>query len=240
MNKERIIAEIRRTTQENGGQPLGVKRFSNETGITEYAWHEHWPRFSEALAEAGFAPNQLTTAYSDDLMIEKLVGLMRIYKRIPTASELRIARKTDQLLPSASTYDHFGTKTQKAKKIMEYTQGKQGYDDIEVMCEDILASETSRSGTEDKLPEMPIGEVYLFKSGRYYKIGMTKDIVRRGSELRIQLPERIDLIHSIATDVPSGIVAYSHRRFAEKRMNGEWFDLNGSDIRAFKRWRKIF
>ena len=217
MEKERILAEIRRAAAENGGQPLGVKRFSKETGITEYTWHEHWPRFSEALEEAGFAPNQLTTAYSDEMMIDKLVGLMRVYKRIPTASELRIARKTDPLLPSSSTYDHFGTKSQKAKKILDHIQDKQGYDDIEIICEEILASEAGGNGVEDKMPEMPVGEVYLFKSGRYYKIGMTKDTVRRGSELRIQLPERMNLIHSIATDDPSGIEAYWHRRFAAKR-----------------------
>ncbi len=63
-----------------------------------------------------------------------------------------------------------------------------------------------------------IGEVYLFKSGRYYKIGKTKDTVRRGSEIRIQLPEKLDLIHSIMTDDPSGIEAYWHKRFALNRM----------------------
>jgi hypothetical protein len=29
--------------------------------------------------------------------------------------------------------------------------------------------------------------------------------VRRGAELRIQLPEKMDLIHSIKTDDPSGV-----------------------------------
>jgi len=72
-----------------------------------------------------------------------------------------------------------------------------------------------------------------------YKIGKTNDTVRRGNEIRIQLPERTDLIHSIKTDDPSGIEAYWHKRFETKRMNGEWFDLNSSDIKAFKRWRRI-
>ena len=85
----------------------------------------------------------------------------------------------------------------------------------------------------------PLGEVYLFKSGRYYKIGKTNDTVRRGKELRIQLPEKCILIHSIKTDDPSGIETYWHGRFEEKRLNGEWFNLSPTDIKAFKNWRRI-
>ena len=38
MSKAHILAEIRRTTAENGGVPLGSKKFEKETGIksTEY------------------------------------------------------------------------------------------------------------------------------------------------------------------------------------------------------------
>jgi hypothetical protein len=50
-----------------------------------------------------------------------------------------------------------------------------------------------------------VGYVYLAKSGRHYKIGQTNDLVRRTNELRIQLPERISLVHQISTDDPVGI-----------------------------------
>jgi hypothetical protein len=58
--------------------------------------------------------------------------------------------------------------------------------------------------------------------------------VRREKELRIQLPERCTLIHSIKTDDPSGIEAYWHKSFDSKRMQGEWFNLNSADVKAFK------
>jgi hypothetical protein len=58
---------------------------------------------------------------------------------------------------------------------------------------------------------------------------------RREYELAIQLPEKLRTIHVIKTDDPEGIEEYWHKRFASKRGNGEWFNLELSDIQAFKR-----
>ena len=57
MDKQHILAEIRRTTKENGGTPLGHKRFEQATGIGYHDWWgKHWGRWGDALKEAGFAP----------------------------------------------------------------------------------------------------------------------------------------------------------------------------------------
>jgi hypothetical protein len=83
--------------------------------------------------------------------------------------------------------------------------------------------------------ETQLGFVYLARMGKYYKIGHTGSVGRRQYEIALQLPEKLTLVHSISTDDPAGIEAYWHKRFEQKRANGEWFELAAQDVRAFKR-----
>lgn len=78
------------------------------------------------------------------------------------------------------------------------------------------------------------------KSGKYHKIGKSDSVGRRNYELGIKLPEKLEEIHKIKTDDPTGIEAYWHKRFEGKRAKGEWFLLNKNDVKNFKRWKRIF
>lgn len=237
--KEQIINEIIRTTQENSGKPLGIARFEKETGIKPYDWQRYWARFGDALEEAGFARNKLNSAYDDKALIEKLIHLIQKLKKFPTKGEVRLEKNTDPTLPDYKTFARLGSTYQIAKKVLEFCKDQTDYEDVVLICSEVVNTTEAIERNKEISTNLGIGSVYLFKSGRYYKVGKTNDTVRRGAELRIQLPEDLHLIHEIKTDDPSGIEAYWHKRFEPKRKNGEWFDLSSSEVQAFKRWKRI-
>lgn len=235
--KEDILKEIKRTAKENGGKPLGVKAFRRATDISAFYISKYWARYSDALEEAGYAPNKPWTRFSDELLIKKTIEKIRQYGRYPTLGELFVEFNKGDDFP----FHIFKKRKQDyiVELLVSYCNENKGYEDILEACKPIIDKLKKRKAPEDLDTISPVGEVYLIKSGHFYKIGKTKDTIRRGKELRIQLPERMTLIHTIKTDDPAGIEAYWHKRFEDKRKQGEWFDLNSSDVKAFRRWRKI-
>jgi Meiotically up-regulated gene 113 len=67
----------------------------------------------------------------------------------------------------------------------------------------------------------------------FFKIGMTLDFKSRLEQIKLQLPFKVEEVHRIETDDPEGLERYWHRRFSEKRRNGEWFELSEEDVRIF-------
>ena len=235
MNKNQILEEIKRTAKENGGVPLGHRKFFTETGIKYSAWHgKHWVRWGEAVREAGFTPNQKIEAYEDDWLIIKLIGLARELGKFPVNGDLLMKARTDKTFPSERVFRRFGSKEQLISKVANYCQANKEFEDAFAFCKPSAKSEDSTSD-EDSENEEAMGFVYLLKSGRFYKIGRSNAVARREYELAIQLPEKANIVHQIRTDDPAGIEDYWHRRFAAKRKNGEWFDLNSSDVKIMKR-----
>ncbi|MCX5816850.1 MAG: GIY-YIG nuclease family protein [Proteobacteria bacterium] len=244
MKKLHILNEITRTAAANGGAPLGEARFEAETGIKRTDWFGvHWAKWGDAVREAGFIANEFNTAFDIKLLLEKYAEYTRELGQLPTEGELRLKRRSDPEFPSSRTFGRLGTKTDLAKKLIEHCRLLQGFDDVVEHCEDYLRAHLPVDNDDvASSGKIVVGYVYLLKHGsrREYKIGRTNNQLRREGEIGIELPEKIEPIHVIETDDPAGVEVYWHRRFTDKRMKNEWFALTADDVRAFKRWRRIF
>lgn len=242
MKKTRILSEIVRTAAANGGVPLGEARFESETGIRRPDWYgKHGAKWGDAVQEAGFAPNELKSAFDEKLLLGKYSEYARELGRLPTAGELRLKRRNDPEFPSWNTFARFGSKAEMAKKLMEFCRSHQGFENVVEQCAHYFGSSASALDEDEPSAEkVVIGYVYLIKHGsrRDYKIGRTNNRLRREGDIGIELPEKIEPIHVVETDDPAGVEAYWHRRFAEKRLKNEWFALTADEVRAFKRWRR--
>ncbi|MBA4190786.1 MAG: hypothetical protein C0467_22600 [Planctomycetaceae bacterium] len=237
MDKAHILREIKRTAEANDGVPLGTDRFFAETAIKQSDWCGiHWARWSDAVREAGFMPNQLSEAYEPAELLEKYAILTRDLQRLPSAPDIRLRRRSDPNFPNDSTFTRRWSKIELIKELLAYCRDRTGYESVIALCESYIPREQPEAEPEEPaVGEVTMGYVYLIKMGRYYKIGMTNSVGRREYEIALQLPEAPNLIHQITTDDPAGIEEYWHRRFAAKRTNGEWFALDAADISAFKR-----
>lgn len=216
--------------------PLGWKRFFSETGIRYHDWFgKYWSRWGDAVREASFEPNKLTEAYGEELLVERYIELIRELGRTPVKGELRLKKRNDPSFPNEKAFEWFGSKRQLLSRVLEYCRTHGGFDDVALLYAHLPPEVADEPTSDGNLAAEATGTVYMLKSGRYYKIGRTNAVGRREYELAVQLPDKANMIHMIRTDDPSGIEACWHSRFAEKRKNGEWFELDGTDVQAFKR-----
>ena len=236
IEEDDILSEIKRTTKENGGVPLGVRRFYTETGIKVADWKgKYWARCGDAVEEAGSAGNSLTARYDDNVLLEKLASLIRELGRYPVVAELRMKKRSDPSFPNEKTLKRFGPKQQQALRVLQFCEHNAGYTDVIEICESVIAAVREKPAEKISDSQVTLGEVYLLKSGRYHKIRRTNSVGRRERELAIQLPDKANVVHSIKTDDPVGIETYWHRRFENQHKNGEWYELSADDIAAFRR-----
>jgi len=235
IDKEHILSEIRRTAEENDGEPLGAGRFMADTGIGESDWRgRYWARWGDALTEAGLQPNQFNARLDDESLLEQLVLETRRLGHVPTISELDMRRRNDSTFPSSGAFTRLGSKAIRAELMADYCGEHSDYADVLEIVTPLLADSEEPSSPDSDEP-LEYGSVYMLKSGRYYKLGRTNWFGRREREIALQLPDRATTVHVIKTDDPVGIERYWHSRFDDRRRNGEWFELTQTDVSAFKR-----
>jgi len=232
MQRNDILREIKRLADENAGTAPGALAFERQTEIRVHEWRgRFWEKWSDALIEAGFEPNERQPAYDRDFLLEKLAQATRFFSVFPTTIQMQMYQQTDKEFPARQTLNKIlGSKTEMQEALRAWVGNAQCYEDVLH-----LLPESAPKPTKTERNDRTDGSVYLLESGPHYKIGRSDEIERRLKEVRVAMPEPVTLVHSIRTDDPAGIEAYWHRRFADKRANGEWFKLGPEDIRAFKR-----
>ena len=78
IDKQHILDEIKRVAKTHGGKAPGKQKCTSETGIKVSDWYpQHWLRWSDALRESGLPPNEMDTAWSGEVLLEKYIGLIR-------------------------------------------------------------------------------------------------------------------------------------------------------------------
>jgi hypothetical protein len=238
--KPDVLAAIKRLAEANGSPP-GVRLFERETGIKKSDWFPAlWLRWGDALQETGFTRNKMVQAVSEDVLLEQYALLARRLLRLPLQGELIRESQANPAFPSEKTFRRLGGKDKLIGAVATFCKGRNDFADVAALCD---AWGATRAGSEKEESAEPaaVGYVYLLQHGskREYKIGKTNNAIRREGEIDIELPHGVEPIHVIKTDDPAGVESYWHRRFAAKRLKGEWFALSGDEVRAFKRWRKI-
>ncbi len=182
------------------------------------------------MAEAGLNAQLFTSKKDLYLHFPLLAELVKIRQRFPTEKEFDIFRNANREMPTINTFRlQFGTIASLREAFRSWAIENPSYNDVANL---IPATLTKPAAVQSKPKE---GWVYLLKSGEHYKIGCGEELEKRVKQIKTNLPDTSTLIHAIRTDDPFGIENYWHRRFDEKRANGEWFKLISADVAAFRK-----
>jgi len=239
LTKDDVLREIRRIAAENGGVAPGRIAFFDATGIRESDWSGRWwTTWGAAVRQAGLEPQRLNPRLDDELVLAAAAGIVRKLGRFPASAEIRFECNADPGLPSHNTFRRFGGLGGLRTRLREFA-AEHGLSDVAAAIADQPGEPVAAVAALDGEGAQVLAEgfVYLIKSGRHFKIGKANSVEARHRQLKIQLPQAAEVVHRIKTDDPYGIESYWHRRFADKRLNGEWFALSAEDVKAFRRRR---
>jgi len=234
--RQTIIDEIKRLAAANSGRPPGRRAFETDTAIKESEWlGVLWARWGDAVAEAGFTPNEMQGRADREELLRKLAEACCEQGRMLTSAEFQLRRTRNPGFPSYKTYEsNFGLKDNIVWELRQWLTDNADTALLQLLPE---GKPKTVSRTPRMKSEPSEGYVYLLQSGQHYKVGRSDELEKRVKQISIALPETVKLAHAIKTDDPLGIEAYWHRRFADRRANGEWFKLTAADVSAFKRRR---
>ena len=197
--KEDILKEIRRQAANNYDAPLGLERFEVATGIKRSAWEgRYWVRWSDALLEAGFAPNQWQSQkLSDEALIRELAILAQKLGHYPVAAEVKFHHSKYPSFPDKNTFrSRLGGRQDQLRHLMEFAKQYPEYEDVYSMCAPLVKSAPDDVPYPRRAASVP-GRVYMIYSTslKLYKIGESDDLKRRYQEIQSAVPGKLEEIH---------------------------------------------
>jgi Meiotically Up-regulated Gene 113 (MUG113) protein len=244
ISREEILAEIRKLVTTGNGIVPGERTFRLQTSIKESAWKgRYWARWTDAVREAGYDPNEMNQKIPDDEMLGKLGSFITNLGRFPIRDEINLqARNTPNFPVWQTVKKRYGGMPQTAAALLEYSN-KTGNSALAEICHRRIQQENSKTPVK-RIPSgrpTSVGYVYLKYSPslRLYKIGKADHPDKRGAGISLLLPEDLLPKHQIKTDHPYLLEKYWHHRFKAKKQQGEWFDLNSQDVELFKKRREF-
>lgn len=238
VDRDEIIRLIKYHAELNAGIPPGKETFECNYRIRESSWSgRYWARWGDALTEAGFEPRALQgKKLNDNELLSQFADFTLSLGHIPTSPELKMRRYENKEFPNAQVFaNRLGKRADLLRRLFMFALDHPQYSAVINIVKPILdKSAVDIEVVSPVVPSTP-GQVYLMKSDKHFKIGKTSNLDRRTREIKLVVPGKLDMVHSFETDDPEGIERYWHRRFAHKRVEGEWFLLDASDVAAFKR-----
>ena len=101
-----------------------------------------------------------------------------------------------------------------------------------------LQNEEYRASRANDVRKPSPGYVYLFRDKEgLYKIGRSKNPQQRAKDIS-QPNFPIDVICILKTNDAAMLECNMHELFAEKRVEGEWFELDEADVNYFRRMER--
>lgn len=101
----------------------------------------------------------------------------------------------------------------------------------EIGVDIIKKANKSLNNTLLKSAYLKNGYVYILNSDYGFKIGCTKDINRRFKELKTLMPFELKLHSTIVSTDFRSLEKILHDALKDKRINGEWFELDNNDFK---------
>jgi len=239
LTRAQLIQEYQRIRAESPTAILGERTFQSITRLSRSNWRgkNGFRNFGELVTAAVGVANLPDRRRGKDFLISNLARLTQKNLRFPTEPDIFIERENNKDFPSKNALSKLGSYQERIRMVRQYATEHPEFADILDILPQISEPEDETEGRSQSATQAGYVYMALLKLGQQkrYKIGKAVLVDRRQSQISIQLPEDLELIHSITTDDAYGIEAYWHKRFASKNTKGEWFSLSREDVQAFRR-----